>query len=307
MLTTLPVSLPLRISLDPSKKAQIDVKESFYVSLSVLDSPPGTGAASTSYKPQNLPPTLSSPGNRAALAQLMEHCRRVCASLLFGFESALKLPKGTFEDQHRTGEDDRLRLIRYPAQASEADKGMRAGAHTDYGTLTLLFQRDIGGLQVFDKRGAQWKDVPPPEAGASNGDAAAPPLVVNIGDAMEFWTGGLLPSTLHRVVEPRSTQEQTTRYSIAYFHHPSPGAALTPLERDAFPPELKQRFPDEEEWVRTCKAKGIPIPVSLGGAEGGKGGSRLTVTGGEYLRMRLDASYKPAKAPAAAPAEQTAA
>ena len=55
---------------------------------------------------------------------------------------------------------------------------IRAGAHTDYGSITLLFQHRVSGLQV--RRGDDWIDVPP-RSGC---------LVINIGDALEFWSGG---------------------------------------------------------------------------------------------------------------------
>jgi isopenicillin N synthase-like dioxygenase len=56
---------------------------------------------------------------------------------------------------------------------------IRAGAHTDYGSITVLFQHHISGLQV--SRAGAWIDVPPREGC----------LVINVGDALEFWSGGL--------------------------------------------------------------------------------------------------------------------
>lgn len=275
--------LVLPYSLDPTKTTKGDVKESFYLSLAVLSDPP-----SKECSPQTLPPTLAEDDNQAALLDLLSHCRRVCASLLQAFEQALELKAGKFNGHHQGGEDDRLRLIRYPSQHPSTSsaatqhneagdsKGIRAGAHTDYGSLTLLFQSEIGGLQVHNfnasSEGEAWLDVPPqPDA-----------IIVNVGDALEFWSAGLFPSTLHRVVEPRTDEERGDRYSMAYFHHPSSGSVLKPL-REELPSQLKERLPKEEEWKKTCRKKGIPLPEDHGGEY---------LTAGQHLKIRLGLSYK---------------
>ena len=124
---------------------------------------------------------------------------------------------------------------------------IRAGAHSDYGkflsvssvnsqrltevtgSLTLLFQRaGQPGLEVLSPT-ESWSAVPvyPPGTEAD----AFPPILVNIGDLMEFWTAGVLKSTVHRVVFPRGESED--RYSIAYFCHP-----LDEVEIEAVPSEM---------------------------------------------------------------------
>lgn len=69
---------------------------------------------------------------------------------------------------------------------------------------------------------------PTPSAAGTNGSASRPlPILVNIGDLLEDWTGGLLKSTVHRVVFPRdAAAARQDRYSIAYFCHPLDDAAL---------------------------------------------------------------------------------
>ncbi|MDB1122653.1 isopenicillin N synthase family dioxygenase [Vibrio algarum] len=96
-----------------------------------------------------------------------------------------------------------LRLIHYPAQ-KEATNG--AGAHTDYGCITLLYQDDSGGLQVQNVDG-DWIDAVP----------IAGSLVVNIGDLMQRWTNGIYQSTPHRVTSPISGK---TRFSMPFFVEP---------------------------------------------------------------------------------------
>lgn len=91
--------------------------------------------------------------------------------------------------------DNTLRLLHYPAVSRESFKTNpgqeRAGAHTDYGTITLLFQDTHGGLQVESPSG-QYVDVPPIEG----------TVVINVADLLARWSNDVLKSTMHRVVEP---------------------------------------------------------------------------------------------------------
>ena len=102
-----------------------------------------------------------------------------------------------------------IRAIRYPARSAPPEQGQfRAGAHTDYGTLTLLRQDTVGGLQVQLTDGG-WGDVP----------SVPGAFVVNIGDLMARWTNDRWRSTLHRVVDPPAGPDGTIgrRHSMPYF------------------------------------------------------------------------------------------
>lgn len=249
---------------------QGDLKESFYLSISLLAEDQGRPPSGAS--PQTLPPTLNAHSTR--LTTLITHCRRICLQLLSAIEESLNLQQATLTSQH-TGVDDRLRLISYPSQSDSgpepSSRGIRAGQHTDYGSLTLLFQSTIGGLQVFDSRGKEWKDVLPKDGC----------LVVNVADALEFWLRGLFESSLHRVVEPRRIDEQPQRLSMAYFLQPDPHALLSPL---SLPDALHDKLPSHQQWTERCQGKGIPL-----GADGN--GTSATLTGGQHLAARLKASY----------------
>lgn len=120
---------------------------------------------------------------------------------------ALKLPANWFEDKvlrHRSA----LRALSYP-EVNPAPKAgeIRAGQHTDYGTITILKQDEVGGLQVRrDGRSDPWVNVPyMPDA-----------FVVNLGDLMPRWTNDKWVSTLHRVV---TTDQNKRRQSVAFFHN----------------------------------------------------------------------------------------
>ena len=125
---------------------------------------------------------------------------------------ALDLPESYFDariDKHIS----RLSLKLYPEQRVKPLPGqLRAGAHTDYGTVTILRPGDsVGGLQVADKDG-NWHDVPTVENS----------FVINQGDLMARWTNDHWLSTLHRVVNPPDeAMGGNRRLSIVFFHHPN--------------------------------------------------------------------------------------
>ena len=108
------------------------------------------------------------------------------------------------------------------------DTDVRAGAHSDYGSLTLLFQRPgQPGLEIRPPDDDEkWLPVPVFPDGY---DDSLPPILVNIGDLMTYWTEGLLRSTVHRVIFPKDTKASVDRYSIAFFCHPKDDAKLVPV------------------------------------------------------------------------------
>lgn len=121
-----------------------------------------------------------------------------------------------------------LRLLYYPAlmsQSLESSEDIRAGAHSDYGSVTLLFRLPSQpGLEIRTAAG-DWEPVPVRPEGSSEDEPL--PILVNIGDLLSYWTNGLLQSTVHRVVFPAQGAED--RYSIAYFCHPQDDAKLVPV------------------------------------------------------------------------------
>ena len=151
------------------------------------------------------PPDLE-PAWRAcygAMSALAATLRRI-------FAVAIGLEPDFFEDKFR-GDLSSLRVIDYPEQSTPPAPGqLRAGAHSDYGVLTILRTEDApGGLQVRTRAG-RWCEVPH-VPGA---------FVVNIGDAMMRWTNDRWTSTQHRVVNPPVNPGRSTRrQSIAFFHN----------------------------------------------------------------------------------------
>jgi isopenicillin N synthase-like dioxygenase len=112
---------------------------------------------------------------------------------------------------------------------------VRAGAHEDINVITLLLGAEEGGLEVLHRNG-EWLPVNPPPGS----------LVVNIGDMLQRLTNDVLPSTTHRVVNPKPERSRFPRYSTPFFLHFNPDYAITTLpgcisaERpDKYPEPLK--------------------------------------------------------------------
>ena len=125
--------------------------------------------------------------------------------VLEGFALALDAPRTYFRDLYKRPLV-RTRLLHYPPQPEgSGEDQFGAAPHTDWGCMTLLWQDQVGGLQVRNRAG-QWIDAPYIEG----------TFVVNIGDMLERWSNDLFVSTPHRVVNASGRE----RYSIPMFYDP---------------------------------------------------------------------------------------
>ena len=137
--------------------------------------------------------------------------------LLAVMGAALGLPEDHFApsfEKHTSA----LRALHYPPLDSPPEPGqLRAGVHSDYGSLTILKPgAGEGGLEVRTRAG-EWLAVPLIDGA----------FVVNIGDVMERWTNDRWVSTLHRVVVPPDEVAATEeRHSMAFFQNPSAAALI---------------------------------------------------------------------------------
>jgi isopenicillin N synthase-like dioxygenase len=179
------------------------------------------------------------PGFQQAMEAYYESMASLCDRLLSLMATALGQPSSYF--RHFIGEHtSALRLLDYPHTSVPALPGqLRAGAHTDYGTLTVLRQEQKpGGLEVRSLDG-RWLPV----------DAIDGAFVVNVGDCLARWTNDRWRSTLHRVVNPPpDAQGSTRRQSIAFFHNANWDAkvacipsCLAPGETPRYEPVLAGR------------------------------------------------------------------
>jgi isopenicillin N synthase-like dioxygenase len=147
----------------------------------------------------------------------MAACRRLAADLMRISARGLALPDDWFDD--KIGRPmATLAAQHYPALDEPPEPGaLRSGAHTDFGTLTLLLAEDRpGGLQIQGTDGA-WHDVTPVPG----------TFIINLGDMMARWTNDRWRSTLHRVaVPPADAGAAARRLSIVYFLDPNADALI---------------------------------------------------------------------------------
>ncbi len=162
--------------------------------------------------------------------------------LLEGFALALDIDRGFFRELYRHPLV-RARLVHYPPQQAGDNEGQFGAApHTDWGCITVLWQDDVGGLQVRNRSG-QWIDAPPIEG----------TFVINIGDMLERWSNDLFVSTPHRVVNSSGRE----RYSIPIFYDPDFETVVECLPNcsgDANPPKYPRTVAGEYITAQYDKA-----------------------------------------------------
>lgn len=189
---------------------------------------------------------------RSAITGYFQALTGLAEDLMRVFALALDLPEDYFADKINRPQSF-LRVINYPAPDTEPLPGqLRAGAHSDYGTLTILRSENVaGGLQVRSRAG-QWLDVHAPPGA----------FVINIGDMLMRWTNDQWVSTVHRVVNPPASQaSRSRRQSLVFFHNPNPDAVIECLASCAttanprrYPPVLAGEYLAEKAR-RAYKAK----------------------------------------------------
>ena len=164
------------------------------------------------------------PGFKHEALESIKIADRLALDILQKFDTILSCGT-TLVDAHQNMYNT-TRIIHYPAYEGKLeDRQMRIGEHSDYGTITLLWQiTDVPGLQVQDLKGV-WHPVPFKEDG----------VVVNIGDLLQRWTNDYFVSTKHRVV---NTHIHMPRYSMPHFVDPTPGTIVKNLtnEPDKYEP-----------------------------------------------------------------------
>ncbi|MEM8731489.1 MAG: 2-oxoglutarate and iron-dependent oxygenase domain-containing protein, partial [Pseudomonadota bacterium] len=179
-------------SLDEAS-GQMDRKEAFNVGFDLAPDDPRVLAAEP-FRGVNVWPDQT--GFRAAMLGYYRTVLDLGVAVHAALAADLGVAPGFFAP-HFTAPMATLRVLSYPA----ASEGIGAGAHTDYGSITLLMCDGVPGLQV-KPRGGDWTDVPH-VPGA---------FVVNIGDCLARWSNDIYVSTPHRVLPP-----PRPRQSIAFF------------------------------------------------------------------------------------------
>lgn len=181
---------------------------------------------------------------RDLVKSFMNSAYSIVTLLLGLLNEHLHLPDGTLQSLHRLEArgGDQVRFIKAPPQPMD-DQQIALGEHTDFGSVTVLFNR-LGGLQILPPGAdAEWCYVKPLPGHA----------IINLGDALVKFTNGLLRSNIHRVVAPPGEQASHTRYSLVYFNRPEDSVILRRLENsDRIPPLAENTTEDEvtsKDWI----------------------------------------------------------
>ncbi|KAK4197417.1 putative thymine dioxygenase [Triangularia verruculosa] len=228
-----------------------DLKESFEI-----------GRENEPDHPNLWPESPDLPQFRNVMQDFHKRCHELNVQVMRAIAVGMGLHENFF-DGYVDKADNTLRLLHYPPVAKEkfVQGAVRAGEHSDYGSITLLFQDQRGGLQVRAPNGV-FVDAKPVEG----------TVVVNAGDLLARWANESFKSTIHRVVEPPPSptdqeeegegggvEEYPARYSVAYFCNPN-----------------------FDSFIEA-------IPGTYGGEKGEK--KYEGIYSGEYIVQRLAATY----------------
>ena len=226
---------PCRHGYEPLKEqtlhagTQPDIKEGYYIGReSSMGSQPMPHLFGANQWPYWLP------GFRPVLEAYFNQMLALSETMMNGIALSLGLSEDYF-NYFCIDPIARLRLLHYPDHPRDAKPGEQgAGAHTDYGGLTILLQDDLGGLQVFDHKRDEWLHADPIPGS----------FVVNLGDMISRWTNDTYRSTLHRVINLSGKE----RCSIPFFFHGNPDhqvacipTCLAPGEEPRYPATTVER------------------------------------------------------------------
>lgn len=196
-----------------AEAAPPDLKETFYCGVELEDGDPLLKKRWRGFGHNQWPANL--PGFREQMLAYHSAIRPLGDRLLSLIALSLELPADWFSPLYDMP-NATVRLIHYPPQPENAEfNQIGAGAHTDWGDLTLLLQDMVGGLEVQNASGHWIEATPIPGT-----------FVVNIGDLMARRTNGIYTSNMHRVKNNRSGRD---RYSIPFFYGPRPNSLVEPM------------------------------------------------------------------------------
>jgi isopenicillin N synthase-like dioxygenase len=201
---------PFGIETAKGRKAH-DLKEFWHVGRELAPGHPFREVMADNVWPEEIA------GFRETFLELYDTFDRTGVEVLAAIARYLGVDEDYFADTVRDG-NSVLRLLHYPPQSEPTGEHIRAGAHEDINTITLLLGAEEAGLELLTRDG-RWIPVSP-EPGE---------LVINIGDMLQRLTNGRLRSTSHRVVNPAPDRASRARYSMPFFLHFRPDFTIEAL------------------------------------------------------------------------------
>ncbi|MCY4423250.1 MAG: hypothetical protein OXC06_09280 [Acidimicrobiaceae bacterium] len=197
------------------------------------------------FAPNIWPDPSHVPGFKEAFETYYEVMEDLATRLMRLMALALGLDEFWFDDKIRDHITN-LTVNHYPALDEPARPGQfRRGAHSDWGSLTILYHDGEPGLQIMSPDG-EWEDVP----------TVADSFVVNLGDLMAAWTNDRWVSTLHRVLAPEG--DMGDRISIAFFHQPTYDAQIECIPTCTSPDDPPHHEPTTSGgWILSMLQKTI--------------------------------------------------
>lgn len=212
-------------SLDHGQPA--DIKESFYLGVDRGPDDALVRRGVPNQGPNQWPDETLVPGFKATTQTYAHALAQLGRLLLSLLAESLQLPPAYF-DAFLTDPMPVLRLLHYPPREHELLPGqVGSGAHTDWGSVTILAQDRVAGLQVLCD--GEWIDAPyVPDS-----------FIINLGDLMARWSNDRWRSSLHRVLPQ---EPGCDRYSVAYFYDIDYHASVSALP-GCFDAEHPPRYP----------------------------------------------------------------
>jgi isopenicillin N synthase-like dioxygenase len=199
-----------------------DLREAFTINRVQDNSDPyfHSAAAGKLFAENVWPNEQDAPSLRSAFTEYYLAMEGLATALMRIFALALDLPESFFDDKVDRHFSN-MAAYHYPAMSQPPQPGqLRGGAHTDFGSLTLVYgYPSAKGLQVRVD-GDRWEDVP----------SIPGSFVVNIGDLMAQWTNDRWVSTMHRVANPIESEWYKSRYSLVFFHQPNYDVVVESLD-----------------------------------------------------------------------------